>query len=236
MPASRAQAVTSALLVSGGGRFVDPWHPFADTSAALAAALAERGCDVAVSDDADAGLATLGQGPRPSLLVMNIGWYGPDRFDEPATEGLVAALQDGLPTLLVHSTLTAFPEWPLWHAIAGGGWTSGTTYHPDYAPGVALPEADHPLTAGLDRLPIEDERYTSMWADPTSAVFLTHEEGGRRHPLGWTRTWGQSPVVVDALGHDRRSYAAAGRVTLLQRELDWLLAGGQRPAAAPSDR
>jgi uncharacterized protein len=60
--------------------------------------------------------------------MVNIGWYGPDRFTEQATEGLVAALRSGMPTQLVRSTLTAFPNWPLWREIAGGGWTHGTTY------------------------------------------------------------------------------------------------------------
>lgn len=214
--------LTNALVVSGGGRFSDPWHPFAETSAALTAALRDRGCAVEVTEDADAGLATLHDGRRPSLLVLNIGWYGPDRFSEAATAGLVGALQAGLPALLVHSTLTAFPDWPLWHEIAGGGWTYGTTYHPEYGSGSALANPHHLLTAGLDSLTIADERYTQMWVDDASAVFLEHEEDGRRHPLAWTRVWGGSPIVADALGHDQDSYRAAGRATLLQHELDWL--------------
>jgi uncharacterized protein len=212
----------AALVVSGGGRFSDPWHPFAQTSAALEEALHDRDYTVTLSDDADDVLARLPTGPLPSLLVLNIGWYGPDRFAEPAAEGLVAALHAGLPTLLVHSTLTAFPDWPLWAQIAGGGWTYGTTYHPDYGAGVALGNPEHPLTAGLNRLSITDERYTKMWLDEASAVFLEHEEEGQRHPLAWTRTWGASPIVADALGHDAGAYQTEGRRTLLQRELDWL--------------
>ncbi|MBA3528706.1 MAG: ThuA domain-containing protein [Propionibacteriaceae bacterium] len=214
--------LTDALVVSGGSRFSDPWHPFADTSAALTATLRDRGCAVEVTDDADTRLATLASGRLPSLLVLNIGSHGPDRFSAPATEGLVSALQIGLPTLLVHSTLTAFPDWPLWHEIAGGGWTNGTTYHPEYGPGTALADPDHPVTAGLDQLAITDERYTRMWVDKASAVFLEHTEDGQRHPLAWTRTWGGSPIVADALGHDQNSYRAVGRAALLERELDWL--------------
>jgi hypothetical protein len=221
----------SALVLSGAGRFGDPWHPFAETSAALGTALRDRGYTLSLSDDADAGLAALAHTALPSLLVLNIGWYGPDRFSEPATEGLVSALQTGLPTLLVHSTLTAFPDWALWHQITGGGWTYGTTYHPDYAPGVALADPDHPLTGGLDRLAIGDERYTRMWVGDGSAVFLRHEEDGQRHPLGWTRVWGASPIVADALGHDAAAYRAPGRETLLRRELDWLQGQGE---AGPS--
>jgi hypothetical protein len=209
-------------VVSGGGRFSDPWHPFGETSAALREALEDRGCTVTVNDDADASLARLAEQPRPSLLVLNLGWYGPDRFTEPATDGLVAALRAGLPTLLVHSTLTAFPEWPLWHEIAGGGWTYGSTYHPDYGPGVALADPEHPLGAGLDRLDITDERYTGMWLDEASSVYLEHEEDGQRHPLAWTRFWEGSPIVANALGHDAGAYRAPGREVLLRRELDWL--------------
>lgn len=216
-------SATEVLLVSGGGRFTDPWHPFPETSAALADALRARGCRVEVSDDADAALAGLAGGPLPALLVLNIGWHGPDRLTDPAGEALVAALQQGLPTLLAHSTLTAFPAWPLWHEIAGGGWTHGTSYHPDYGPGVVHPRPEHPLGAGLGPLAITDERYTGLWLDEASAVFLEHDEAGARHPLGWTRTWGASPVLADALGHDGGSYRTDGRQTLLARELDWLL-------------
>lgn len=212
-----------ALLVSGAGRYADPWHPFPATSQALADALRARGCVVTLDEDADAALSRLSSGPLPSLLVLNVGWYGPDRFADPAAAALVEALEAGLPSLLTHSTLTAFPEWPLWREIVGGGWTYGTTYHPDYGPGVALPRPDHPLTAGLDRLAISDERYTGLWVDGGSSVFLEHEQDGGRHALGWTRTWGASRLLADALGHDAASYAAEGRQVLLARELDWLL-------------
>jgi type 1 glutamine amidotransferase len=222
---------TGALVISGGRRFGDPWHQFNETSAVLTAALQDQGYMVRLSEDADASLASLPSGPLPSLLVINIGGHGPDSFSEPATDGLVAALHSGLPTLLVHSTLMAFPDWPLWHEIAGGGWTHGTTYHPDYGPGVALAHPDHPLTADLDKLAITDERYTRMWVDDTSAVFLEHEEAGQRHPLAWTRVWGTSPIVADALGHDAGAYRAAGRAALLHRELNWL---GTRKNRAPS--
>jgi type 1 glutamine amidotransferase len=213
-----------ALVVSGGGRHGDPWHPFPATSAALATALQERGVDATVQDDADAALAALEPGALPDLLVLNIGWYGTERFTAAAADAWVAALRAGLPTLVAHSSLTAFPDWALWRDVVGGGWVYNTTYHPDYADGVALARPGHPLVAGLDRLAISDERYTRLHVDPASAVFLEHEEEGERHALGWTRTWGASRLVADALGHDADSYGAAGRRTLLDRELAWLLA------------
>jgi type 1 glutamine amidotransferase len=212
-------------VISGAGRFADPWHPFPETSAALATGIQEGGWAVEIKTDADAALTDLGRGPLPSLLVVNIGWYGTDDFSDAATEGLVSALERGLPTLLVHSTLTAFPEWPLWREITGGGWTYGITFHPDYGDAVALPVLDHPLASGLgEQLRITDERYTRMEVHPSSRVFLQHEEEGQRHALAWTRTWGNSPIVTDALGHDADSYRTGDRMALLHKELDWLAA------------
>jgi type 1 glutamine amidotransferase len=216
---------STAWVISGGGRFADPWHPFPETSAQLAASIRERGWRVEVNDDAEAALTALGGHVLPSLLVLNIGWYGPESFADPATAGLVSALERGLPTLLVHSTLTSFPVWTPWHDIVGGGWTRGVTYHPDYGPGLAITDPNHPITGGLERsLAITDERYTQLWVDETSQVFLTHDEAGERHPLAWTRSWGASRIVADALGHDADAYRTPGRAVLLQRELDWLCA------------
>ena len=62
-----------------------------------------------------------------------------------------------------------------------------------------------------------------MWVDDRSAIYLEHEEGGHRHPLAWTRVWGNSPIVANALGHGD-AYRSASRASLLQRELDWLAA------------
>jgi hypothetical protein len=84
-----------ALLLSGTGRYADPWHPFAETSAALAGLLREQGFGVEMADDVDAALARLAapDGPAdadlPDLLVVNVGLP-----------------RDGRPALTVHATHT----------------------------------------------------------------------------------------------------------------------------------
>ena len=105
-----------------------------------------------------------------------------------------------------------------------------------------LARAGHPLTAGLDRLAIIDERYTRLRLDAGSAVFLEQEEDGERHPIGWTRTWGASAVVVDALGHDAASYGGAGRTgaagtrARLAARPDRLSGAGGRVSHAPATK
>jgi hypothetical protein len=80
-------------VVSGSGRYADPWHPFAATSARVAEILRDAGHDVTVTDDVDGSLAALAgpagptgpadpTGPtdpgkrNPDLLVLNVGAGG----------------------------------------------------------------------------------------------------------------------------------------------------------------
>jgi uncharacterized protein len=218
-----------AVVLSGAvGRHGDPWHPFEETSNAIARALSEAGLSPRVEADADSALAEWrDSGARhPALLAVNIGWYGEaDSLEPDAAAGLEALLAAGIPVLFVHSSLTAFPLWPRWEEIMGGRWVYDVTYHPDAGPAEVRVATGHPITAGLSDFSIIDERYTRLRVDPSADVFLEHDEAGERHPLAWTHRAGRSRVVCDALGHDVRGYGS-GRLALLRRELDWLLGEG----------
>lgn len=218
------------MLSGAPDRHGDPWHPFDVTSDALAAALSDRGLAPRIETHADQALAEWSHpgAEDPALVVVNIGWYGATEELEPdAVEGLEALLDAGVPLLFVHSSLTAFPNWPRWEQIMGGRWVYDVTYHPDRGPGTALVVPGHPLTGELGDLDIVDERYTRLRVDTAADVFLAHEEEGERHPLAWTYRAGKSRVVSDALGHDRDGYGP-GRRALLERELDWLLPEASR--------
>jgi type 1 glutamine amidotransferase len=215
-----------AVVLSGSAdRYGDPWHPFEATSGAIANALAKRGLAARIETDADRALAEWSHaGARhPSLLVVNIGWYGEaESFPPDAIVGLEALLTSGVPILVVHSSLTAFPNWPRWEQITGGRWVYDVTYHPDAGPAQAVVSREHPITSALRDIDIVDERYTRLRMDSSAEVFLEHDEAGERHPLAWTHRAGSSRVISDALGHDRGAYGA-GRLMLLEHEIDWLL-------------
>ncbi len=220
-----------AVLSGSAGRHGDPWHPFEETSDAIANVLAGRGLAPRIETDADRALAQWSHPAtrHPSLLVVNIGWYGEaEAFEPDAVAGLEALLSASVPILIVHSSLTAFPNWPRWEQIAGGRWVYDLTYHPDAGPAQVLVAPEHPLTGALRDFGIVDERYTRLRVDASADVFLEHDEAGERHPLAWTHRAGSSRVISDALGHDARAYGT-GRRALLERELDWLLTRDEAP-------
>jgi type 1 glutamine amidotransferase len=224
-----------ALLLSGSGRYADPWHPFAVTSERIAEVLDAAGIATTVTEDVDGALAAL---PRtaPPLLVVNIG--APDApypdgaepdpvastVDAASRAGLLAHLAAGRPLLALHVSSTSLPFVPEWEGILGGIWVRGTTMHPDYGRAHIHVETDaHPIVAGVHDFDVDDERYAFLRVAPGVRGLAWHDHDGARHPLLWTHRSGTARVVYDALGHDAASYDSPERRELLARSAHWLL-------------
>jgi len=224
-----------ALVISGAGRYADPWHRFAATSAAIAEIVTEAGIAAEVADDVDRALAMLPTA-APDLLVLNIGDPAgprpadapddapdPDR-DERSRAGLLGHLAAGRPLLALHVSSTSLRYVPEWEGVLGGIWVPGTTMHPDQ--GDARIEVDtdaHPIVRGVADFEVHDERYSWMRVSPQVRGLVWHEHDRARHPLLWTHDYRGSRVVYDALGHDERSYLSPERRTLVSRAARWLL-------------
>lgn len=221
-----------AVILSGSGRYADPWHRFDETSAALAGIIAGAGYRVDVSDDLLGGLAALGDA---DLLVVNAG--NPDGPDpegsadpgEPnadelaaAAHGLDAALERGIGILAVHSAASTLPELPAFGRALGARWIEGVSWHPPIGDALVHIVGTHPIADGLSDFTVVDERYSGLHLEDVIEPVAEHEEDGMRHPLIWARELGHSRIVYDALGHDVRSYESTAHRELLVRALDWL--------------
>jgi hypothetical protein len=217
-----------ARVVSGSGRFTDPWHPFAETSAALARIAHGCGFDIEVRADV---AAAIGGGDPVDLLVLNLGdpAEGDAAEDDRVREGLLRHVAAGGGLLAVHSTLTDLRMLPDRRSLLGGVWVHGTSMHPEYGEAQVrvLPEP-HPITEGLADFTLDDERYTFLDVEPGLVPLLAHEHGGALHPLLWARQVGAARVVADALGHDAASYRGAEHREVLGRAMAWV-AGDQAP-------
>lgn len=223
MPEPHPPRMPRGLVVSGAGRYADPWHPFAQTSAAIAAVLASRGLDVRVSADVDGALADL---DGVELLAVNIG--APDTADAAADAavraGLLQYLERGAALLVLHVSVTSLPAVPEWESIVGGTWLRGTTMHPDLdLAHVQVHPLAHPIVEGTADFDLEDERYTFLRTAPDVVPLLSHDHEGREYPLLWARRFGEARVVYDALGHDIRSFRSAEHRRVLGNAVDWLL-------------
>lgn len=210
-----------ALVLTGRARYGDPWHDHAATSHAVAQELTAAGFVVEVRStfpDALAGLRTA------DLLVVNTG-RGPQDDDDAPWGELHAAVRDhvagGGPVLALHQAAMTFRDSPWWAGLMGGRWVDDVAWHPDKGVAAFDVTADHPVTAGLGPLVVDDERYTDLDVAPDVRPLVTHDEGGATHPVVWVTATGR--VVYDALGHGVDSYATPARAALLRREARWLV-------------
>lgn len=216
-----------AVVISGAGRYSDPWHPFAETSEALDELLTSQGLISRIqrTDAEDLSLAGV------DLVVVNAGGGSTtaDDFAQPTPVQLRAAVlefvRSGGPMLVVHTGSNTFYETPEWAGLIGGRWVPGVSMHPplDVAE-VSVLDGAHPITADLPEPVVRDERYSYLEVDPSAQVLLTQSHDEIDHPILWTHTAGGVRVVYDALGHDAQAYDGQFRRALLRREVDWLLA------------
>jgi len=214
-----------SLVLSGGGRYADPWHRFTKTSARLADVLWSLGHRVEVSDFVADRVADLS---GFDLIVVNAA-AGPGEAPAAHTAaqaGLRAALDRGVAVLAVHTGVCALLRLPEWEAVTGAAWVAGRSGHPRLGPAhvQTLPDR-HPIVAGLPAFDLVDERYVGLRLAPGLVPLATHRHDGRQYPLLWAREVGRSRVVADTLGHSVESYESAGHRRLLTRAVQWLTAG-----------
>jgi hypothetical protein len=221
MPGCR---VPDALVISGAGPYVDPWHDFPATSARLAAIVNDLGYSVDVTEEVEDALA------RPHearLLVVNIGNPAEPRPQETldaAADGLAKHLADGGCLLGVHASSTSLTGMRQWPDILGGRWIRGTSMHPPLGEcTVSVTDEKHPINHGLRDFSVVDERYSHLEVQTDVMTLYEHYVEGAAHPLVWAHEYAGGRVVYDGLGHDVASYDALGHVRLVERAVCWLL-------------
>lgn len=222
-----------AVVLSGSGRTADPWHPYAETSAELAAIAREAGFEVEIVLGPVEGLAVLPDDVR--VVIVNAGdpdgplptdapdpGPAPAELVERATARLDTALERGVGILAVHSAAATLREIPAYGEALGARWIAGRSWHPPIGDALVHVVGHHAIREGLQDFMVLDERYTGMPLTGVIEPIAEHEEDGVRHPLVWARELGHSRLVYSGLGHDARSYASPEHRDLLHRALRWL--------------
>jgi type 1 glutamine amidotransferase len=218
--------MAKALLISGAGRYSDPWHPFAETSAEVAQILRDEGHVVEVSEDVEERLADLS---GVDLLVVNVGNPTRHGLDSPtiaaARDGLIAYRARGGGLLSLHVSAGSFPNVPEWAEFMGGRWVQGITMHPDIGEGrIEIIPTEHPVTAGVESFDTIDERYSYLELAGDVVPLAHHHHDDIWHPMLWARETAEGGrVVYDALGHNATAYATPQTRQLIAQAASWII-------------
>jgi type 1 glutamine amidotransferase len=212
-------AVAHALILSGGGAYADPWHPFAQTSERIAAILRDAGFDAQIREDVEDALVDLSD---VDLVVTNAA-AGPDSDRRAvARNGMLAYLERGGGVLAVHVGTAGLVAIPEWEEVVGMAWVDGESSHTPVGLSSVLVYPDrHPIAAPLTGFDVHDELYRDLRLSGQVVPLVAHEEQGRIHPLVWARHYGPAPIVVDTLGHDAASFDSPEHRTIIGRGALW---------------
>ena len=218
-----------ALIISGG-----IFHPFDETSKALAAIFAEVDIGADITSDVEAGLESLHE---YDLLVVNtLRWrmqgekYDPHRdewFFSLSKEGrssIEMHLACGGGIFALHTASICFDDWDLWAEILGGSWVWGQSHHPEQAEfDVCIADGEHPIARGLPDFRINDEVYSDMNLSPDCRPILRSSKDTGEQPLLWARMHDNGRIVYDALGHDEVSLAEPTHKRIVERAALWAI-------------
>ncbi|WP_150308654.1 ThuA domain-containing protein [Planctomonas psychrotolerans] len=214
--------MTTALILSGGKGYTDPWHPFAATSARLESALGGWGYDVEVAYDVEERLTDL---TGVDLLVVNTP--GPSGTPDAALVERCRASLDGFvgrggAILAMHLGITGFAHVPGWPELLGARWVQDRSGHPPIGAARVPVRPDAGITA-ISSVELYDELYTDLELSGDRTVLVDHELEERTHPLVWTKVSGDARIVVDLFGHGPESFDSASHLHLLHDCVRWAM-------------
>ena len=229
------------LLVISGGR-----HPYEESTPVLEGFLKSAGHDVTVTEDASILSRSADMNAFDALVFNtrreNVPNFGDMALAKGEQDGMKDFIRSGKGFVCIHISGCLPAQWSEFHDITGGGWVSGTSFHPPYGKfTVNVSQASHSGVAGVSDFSTNDELYMGLAIREGNNVFLTgttedgtHSWGPERQPmsmpggtfpLGWTRTYGGGKVFVLLLGHDGQSFQTPEFQKIVLNGVGWATAG-----------
>ncbi len=225
------------LLVLSGGR-----HPYHESTPVLEGFLGAAGHQVTVTEDATVLTQPAAMEAYDALVFNtrreNIPDFGDWALSQAEQEGLQAYIRSGKGFVCLHIATCVPKTWPAYHEITGGGWITGTSFHPPYGEfTVNVLAPDHPGVRAVTDFTTNDELYMGLALGEGNNVFLTATASdgvypwgperrptsmpGGTFPLGWTRKYGAGNVFVLLLGHDGRSFQTPAFQQMVLNGVEW---------------
>ena len=217
------------LLVLSGGQ-----HPYGESTPILESFLREAGHNVTVTEDSSVLLSN--DFKNQDALVFNTRREGDIVLNEDERAAMTQFIGGGKGFVCIHIATCGPKEWPEYHDVIGGGWITGTSFHPPYGQfKVNVNNARHPIANGISDFITNDELYMGItWNDGNDVFLQANSEGGTHvfagktmqmtggtFPLAWTRMYNRGKVFVTLLGHNGLSFQNRSFKQLILNGVDW---------------
>ena len=169
----------------------------------------------------------------------NLPDFGQFALSQDQQVGMKNYISSGKGFVCIHISTCLSDAWPEYHDITGGGWITGTSFHPPYGKfTVNVKDSGSPGVRGVSDFETNDELYMGLALKEGNDVYITGTapEGtypwgpervpklmpGGTFPLGWTRAYGSGKVFVLLLGHDGQSFQTPEFQKMVLNGVDWV--------------
>jgi type 1 glutamine amidotransferase len=218
------------LLIISGGK-----HPYEESTPILERFLKSAGHDVTVHWEASI-LGDAVEMGQYDALVFNTLRTNETALNKDEQDGMKNFILSGKGFICIHIAGCIPNNWPEYRDITGGGWVTGTSFHPPYGHfTVDIQNPSHPGVAGISSFETTDELYMGIEYSNDNDVFMsansqdgTHQWGGNpkympagTFPLGWTRNYGDGKVFVTLLGHNGHSFEISEFQKIVLNGIHW---------------
>ena len=234
------EATEVKLLVISGGR-----HPYEESTPVLESFLESAGHDVTATEDASVLADASGMAAYDALVFNtrreNAADFAEMKLSESEQNGIISYVKSGKGFVCLHISGCGADYWSEFANITGGGWVSGTSFHPPYSNfSVKVSQPGHSGAAGVSDFNTDDELYMGIEYKDGNDIFLTgaSEEGtwpwgpdraathmpAGTFPLAWTRSYGDGKVFTLLLGHDGKSFKSPEFQKIVLNGVNWATA------------
>ena len=228
------------LLIISGGR-----HPYEESTPILEGFLKSAGHDVTATEDSSVLADASGMAPYDALVFNtrreNAADFAEMKLSETEQNGIINYVKSGKGFVCLHISGCGSDYWSEFANITGGGWVSGTSFHPPYSNfAVKVSQPGHVGVADVSDFDTDDELYMGIDYKDGNDIFLTgtSEEGtwpwgpdrapthmpAGTFPLAWTRSYGDGKVFTLLLGHDGKSFQSPEFQKIVLNGVDWATA------------
>jgi len=183
------------------------------------------------------------------VMVWFDMWWGD--VPDSTKDNLLGLLKKGKPLVVLHHALNTYKDWPEADKIIGAEYYfNERDGHPEsnYTIGarfkVEIVDPKHPITFGMKDFEVVDETYGLVEVSPDVKPLLKTDHPTSSKLIGWTHTYGRSPVVFIQPGHGPEIYSHPSYRELVIRSIRWAADRATpgpascttKPAAADRDR
>lgn len=131
--------------------------------------------------------------------------------------------------ILLHHSLLAFENWPLWKELSGLNPALYRDYRLDVPQEYRILNRAHPITRGLADFAMTDESYLCGEVEPVPGmdILIGSKDGKNMSAIAWTKTFRNARVFCLQPGHGPSAFRHESFRTILSRGILWTTEQGE---------